>query len=86
MHPRLATTILSAKHYPNTLVVKHGAKILKDDRILDEVYKWLDGGWSNLLPQRGRETRLVISSAGNYRGNLLRNTRKCQGGNNQGFT
>ena len=42
-HPRLATAILvPLKHNPNMRIVKQGAEILKDGRILDEIYTWLD--------------------------------------------
>lgn len=41
-HPRLATAILvPLKHHPNSMIVKLGSKILKNDAILDEYYKWM---------------------------------------------
>lgn len=41
-HPRLATAILTPlRHHPNQLIVKLGSKILKNQTILDEYYKWM---------------------------------------------
>jgi len=40
--PRQALRVLKpVKHYPNALIVKLGAELLKNDSILDEYYNWL---------------------------------------------
>ncbi len=43
LHPRLALEVLTPiKHYPNELIVKYGADLLKNKSILDEYYKWIN--------------------------------------------
>jgi predicted protein tyrosine phosphatase len=41
-HPRLATAILTPlRHHPNSLIVKLGSKLLKNQDILDEYHRWM---------------------------------------------
>lgn len=41
-HPKLATGVWRSNHYPNGLIVKLGAELLEDKRILDEYHNWLN--------------------------------------------